>query len=78
VYATGNNSGTITVPENATISTVVGAGASTFLIAQADLIIYDNGTQIYNNSQQGVPTAGNSHSYTATGNGTIDASSSEF
>ena len=48
------------------------------LIAQADLIITNSGTQIYNHSTQGYPSAGETYTYTATGNGTIDALAYEF
>jgi len=75
---TSNSSGQITVPENSAIGVSVSAGATSPLIAQADLIITDAGTQIYNNSQQGTPFAGLLHNYTATGNGTISAQASEF
>jgi hypothetical protein len=78
VYVSSNSSGQITVPVNAAIGVSVSAGATSPLIAQADLIITDAGTQIYNDSQQGTPFAGLLHNYTATGNGTISAQASEF
>jgi hypothetical protein len=78
VNTTITNSGQITVVPGASINTSVGAGAQSPLTAQADLLINDNGTQIYNNSQQGYPFAGNNHTYTATGNGTISATAYEF
>jgi hypothetical protein len=78
VSVTSTNSGQITVPANATITANVGAGAQSMLIAQADLIINNDGTQIYNHSTQGYPFAGETYTYTATGNGTIDATAYEF
>jgi hypothetical protein len=78
VSVTSNNSGQITVPANATITANVGAGAQSALIAQADLIINNDGTQIYNHSTQGDPFAAETYTYTATGNGTIDATAYEF
>jgi hypothetical protein len=73
-----NSSGQITVPENAAIGVSVSAGASSQLIAQASLIIYDAETEIYNDVAEGTPFAGLSHNYTATGNGSISASASEY
>jgi hypothetical protein len=78
VSVTSSNSGNIEVPIGASISTSVGAGASSQLIAQADLIVTDNGITIYNESTQGFPSAGESYSYTASGDGSIDATASEF
>ena len=78
VSVTSSNSGNIQVPIGASISTSVNAGASSQLIAQAALFITDNGTTIYNEDTQGSPFAGESHSYTASGDGTIDATASEF
>jgi hypothetical protein len=78
VSVTSVSSGQITVPENANIFTSVGAGASSQLIASVSLIIYNAGTEIYNDVAEGTPFAGDSYNYTATGNGTISASSSEY
>jgi hypothetical protein len=78
VSVTSTSSGQITVPENAAIGVSVGANTTSPLIAQADLTIYNAGTLEYTNSQQGTPGAGLLHNYTATGNGTISASSTEF
>jgi hypothetical protein len=78
VYATSTNSGTLTIAIGDYIGVSVGAGAQSPLTAQADLVIYDGGTKIYDVSNQGYPTAGNSHTYTPTDNGTIDASAYEF
>jgi hypothetical protein len=78
VYATSTTSGQITVPQNAAIGVSVSAGATSPLIAQATLLIYNAGNLEYSNSTEGVPFAGLLHNYTATGNGTISASSSEF
>jgi hypothetical protein len=64
VYATSTNSGTLTIAIGDYVSVSVGAGASSFLIAQADLLIYDGASEIYN--------------VTPTANGTIDASAYEF
>jgi hypothetical protein len=75
---TSTTSGQLTVPPGAAIGVSVSAGATSPLIAQADLIIYNAGTLEYSNSQQGTPFASLLHNYTATGNGTISASSSEF
>jgi hypothetical protein len=75
---TSNSSGQITVPENASIFTSVGAGASSSLIAQASLIIYNAETEIYNDVAEGTPFAGLSHNYTATGNGSISALAYEY
>jgi hypothetical protein len=58
--------------------TVLSGGATSPLIAQATLLIYNAGNLEYSNSTEGVPFAGLLHNYTATGNGTISASSSEF
>jgi hypothetical protein len=78
ISRTSTDSGQILVASGDTITTNVGAGATNPLIAQADLLIYNAGTLIYNNSQTGQPTAGNTYTYTVAGNGTIDASASEF
>lgn len=79
VYATSNNSGQITVAPGASIITGVSAGAQSPLIAEASLVVNDNGTTLYNNSSQGYPFAGESYgAYPATGNGAIYASSYEF
>jgi hypothetical protein len=78
VSVTSNSSGQITVPENAAIGVSVSAGAQSPLIAQASLIIYDAGTEIYNNVQEGYPFASNLYNYTATGNGTISALAYEY
>jgi hypothetical protein len=78
VSVTSTNSGNIQVPIGATISTSVGAGASSQLIAQADLFITDNGTTIYNENTQGSPFAGESHTYTASGDGSISGTAYEF
>ena len=78
VSVTSNNSGQITVPPNATISTSVGAGAQSMLIAQADLIVINDGDNLYNHSTQGYPFAGETYTFTAVGNGTISAIAYEF
>ena len=78
VSVTSSNSGNIQVPIGASISTSVGAGASSQLIAQADLFIIDNGTTIYNENTQGFPFAVESHSYTASGDGSISGTAYEF
>jgi hypothetical protein len=75
---TSTSSGQITVPENAAVGTSVSAGASSQLIAQASLIIYNAGTEIYNDVAEGTPSAGDSYNYTATGNGTISATAYEY
>jgi hypothetical protein len=75
---TSNSSGQLIVPENAAIGVSVSAGAQSPLIAQAGLIIYDAGTKIYDNVQEGIPFASNLHNYTATGNGTISANAYEY
>jgi hypothetical protein len=73
-----NSSGQITVPISAAVGTSVSAGAQSQLIAQARLIIYDAGTKIYDNGQEGYPYASNLYNYTATGNGSINASAYEY
>ena len=79
VSVTSNGGGQITVAPGASIVTSVSAGAQSALIAQADLVVNDNGTTLYNESSQGDPFAGESYgAYTATGNGSITASSYEF
>jgi hypothetical protein len=78
VYVTSTSSNTLTVPIGSYITATVGAGAQSSLTAQADLVIYDGATKIYDISNQGYPTAGNSHTYTPTDNGTIDATAYEF
>jgi hypothetical protein len=78
VSVTSSSSGNIEVPINASIATSVGAGASSQQNAQAALFIIDNGTIIYNEDTIGSPSAGESYSYTASGDGSIDATASEF
>jgi hypothetical protein len=78
VSVTSSSSGNIEVPINASIATSVGAGASSQQNAQAALFIIDNGTTIYNEDTIGSPFAGESYSYTASGDGSIDATASEF
>jgi hypothetical protein len=78
VSVTSSSSGNIEVPIGASISTSVGAGASSQQNAQAALFIIDNGTTIYNEDTIGSPSAGESYSYTASGDGSIDATASEF
>jgi hypothetical protein len=78
VYATSTTSGQITVPIDAAIGVSVSAGATSPLIAQTSLIITNAGTEIYNDVAEGTPFASDSHNYTATGNGTISASASEY
>jgi hypothetical protein len=78
VSVTSSSSGNIEVPIDASIATSVGAGASSQQNAQAALFIIDNGTIIYNEDTIGSPSAGESYSYTASGDGSIDATASEF
>jgi hypothetical protein len=78
VNVTTNSSGQITVPVSAAIGTSAYAATTSPLIAEAGLIIYDAGTEIYNNSEQGTPSASDLHNYTATGNGTISATAYSF
>ena len=79
VYTLSSISGQITVSPGDYIAVSVSAGASSFLIAQADLTVVDNGTTLYNNSSQGVPFAyENFGPYYPSGNGSISAAASEF
>jgi hypothetical protein len=78
VSVTSTSSGQITVPIGAAIGVSVGAGANSPLVAQAGVVIYDAGTKIYDNVQEGTPFAGLMHNYTATGNGTISATASFY
>jgi hypothetical protein len=79
VYTTVGNSGQIVVSPGDYVSAVVGAGAQSPLIAQADLTVTDNGTTIYTNSSQGYPFAGESYGpYYPSGNGAIYGTSYEF
>jgi len=76
--AISTTSGQITVPQNASIGVSVSAGAESGLIAEATLLIYNAGNLQYSDNAEGVPFASSSHSYTATGNGTISAAAYEF
>jgi hypothetical protein len=79
VYTTVGNGGQIIVSPGDYVSAVVGAGAQSPLIAQADLTVIDNGTTIYNSYQQGYPFAGESYGpYYPSGNGAIYGTSYEF
>ena len=79
VYTTVSNGGQITVPPGAYVQTGVGAGAQSSLTAQADLLVTDGATTLYNNSSQGYPNAGESFGpYYPSDNGTISATSYEF
>jgi hypothetical protein len=79
VSVTSTGSGTISISPGDYVETAVGAGASSFLIAQADLLVQDNFITLYNNSTQGYPFAAESFGpYYPSGDGNIDATASEF
>jgi hypothetical protein len=79
LYRTSNDSGQITIPIGAYVNTGVSAVAQSPLTAQATLVVTDNGTELYNSSEQGYPVAAEFYgSYTPAGNGTISAIAYEF
>lgn len=78
VSVTSNNSNSFPVTPGDHIEITTVANAQNPLIAQSTLGVVDNGSTIYNNLTSGIPTAGNTFDFYATGEVYITADSYEY
>lgn len=79
VYATSSSGGTFSIAPGDLIYVTCNAGAvSAPIIAETTLQINDNGSVIYNNSNQGSPTTSDSYSYYCNGPGSINVTTYEY